>query len=109
MSLSERDAGSRFQIALKGDCAALIWERDHQVDAPWRVLRRMNKETTKDEVVAARDRKPLNGESYVMWQKPRTFTRRCWFEAAGPPSRCALRWTTFVWLANRSSRDRWQA
>ncbi len=28
---------------------------------------------------------------------------------AGPPSRCALRWTTFAWLANRSSRVRWQA
>src|SRR5947207_6982242 len=25
-----------------------------------------------------------------------------------PPSRCALRWTTFAWLANRSSRERWQ-
>jgi len=46
MSLSERDAGFRFQIALKGDCAALICELDHQVDAPWRVLRRMNTGTS---------------------------------------------------------------
>ena len=32
-----------------------------------------------------------------------------WQAEMGPPSRFALRWTTFAWLANRSSLECWQA
>jgi len=42
MPLGEGNARSGLQIALQRDCTALIGKLDHKVDAPWRVLRRMD-------------------------------------------------------------------
>ena len=38
-----------------------------------------------------------------------TASRASTGKPSSPPSRFALRWTTFAWLANRSSRFRWLA